>query len=126
MEFPHVLVKISQILVTSTGKLKNQIVGSPSLSHIDQTKVHGFGDMIIEKQLQTLVDLIHILSSTFVSIKYLIGHVLIVNPIGHVSIKNHYAQVSVQNSKGIHNLIKDLNVQVLTKDPRVHVYETNK
>ncbi len=57
--------------------------------------MHGFGDMIIEKQLQTLVDLIHILSSTFVSIKYLIGHVLIVNPIGHVSIKNHYAQVSV-------------------------------
>jgi hypothetical protein len=48
--------------------------------------MHGFGDMISEKQLQTLVDPIHIPSSTFVSTKYLSGHVLIINTIGHVSI----------------------------------------
>ncbi len=57
--------------------------------------MHGFGDMITEKHLQILVDLIHICNSTLVSTKYLNGHVLTTNPIGHVWIKNHFAQVSV-------------------------------
>lgn len=57
--------------------------------------MHGFGNMITKKQVQTLVDPIHIPSSTFVSTKYLNGHDLTINPIGHVSIRNHFAQVLV-------------------------------
>jgi len=33
---------------------------------------------------------------------------------------------SVYNPKGVHNSTKNLSVQVLTKDPSVHVYKINK